>query len=345
MPTPTSTPTPTNTPTPTLSPTATPTPSPTPSDCSTQTEPTEQDVNYALTFSGNIFETDDWQRSHTVASMRTSVTWLNDSVGALAYLEYLIYSCGYDQDDIEKYYSEQNFQEVIFSGNYQNMQRIAQCTDVTGELTLHEFRGVWQDEEYLFRMWVKLDNRTRVLSLLLVFPENSSDLLDKYSIKNFPTLDSCSRVIDPNPDQLVFVLIENKEAAYTVYFGIPKDIRDEDLEEIQAIESVEEEVSLISWEDFEQNIDEFVTAEIVKNDYEDSQVVKGIVELVQMYPMTPFGLTWNGGIAFMFSDYEHAKKIYQQYQADPDEYEETRNRDPKGDPINPQNHLGPLLGW
>jgi len=152
-------------------------------------------------------------------------------------------------------------------------------------------------------------------------------------------------VIDPNPDQLVFVLIENKEAAYTVYFGIPKDIRDEDLEEIQAIESVEEEVRLISWEDFEQNIDEFVTAKIVKNDYEDSQVVKGIVELVQMYPMTPFGLTWNGGIALMFSDYEHAKRIYQQYQADPDEYEETRNRDPKGDPINPQNHLGPLLGW
>jgi hypothetical protein len=151
--------------------------------------------------------------------------------------------------------------------------------------------------------------------------------------------------IDSNLNELNMVLIENKEAAYRVYFGIPKDIKDEELAEIQAIVSAEEGVSLVSWVDFEQNLDELVTDGIIKNEYEDSQVAEGIAELIQMYPMTPFGLTWNGGIAFTSNDYEHTKEIYQQYLTDPDKYEETRNRDPKGDPINPQNHLGPLLGW
>jgi len=57
---------------------------------------------------------------------------------ALAYLEYLVYNCGYTQADLNTYFSERNFKEVIFR-DYQNLQRKAQCADDEAKLTLHEF--------------------------------------------------------------------------------------------------------------------------------------------------------------------------------------------------------------
>ncbi len=158
-----------------------------------------------------------------------------------------------------------------------------------------------------------------------------------------PTTTTSPKV--PDLDKLSFVLVAKQEAAYTVYVGIPKDIAQEDLAEIRVKASAEEGMDIISWQDFKQDIDQHVTARIVKDEYEDSQVVKGITELIQKHPGGPFGLTWNGGVAITFNDYQHTEKIYQQYQDNPDEYEQNRKQDPRGDPIHPQNHFGPLLGW
>jgi len=93
------------------------------------------------------------------------------------------------------------------------------------------------------------------------------------------------------------------------------------------------------------NVDKYVRGRIAKDDYPGSGVVSGIVALLDKYPGGPIGLTWNGGVAITYNDYQHAKKTYQKYLADPSEYERTRTHDPRLDPVNPRGHLGPLLGW
>jgi hypothetical protein len=44
-------------------------------------------------------------------------------------------------------------------------------------------------------------------------------------------------------------------------------------------------------------------------------------------------------------DYQHAKETYKQFVANPDQYERSKNQDPRADPVNPKWHFGPLLGW
>jgi len=163
-----------------------------PGDCESATEPTEQDVEYVLGFAGNTFESSDWQRSYTVAPDRASVTWLNHGEGTVAFLEYLIYSCGYTQADMDDHFSEQNFEDIIFR-DYENLQSIATCTDIEGDLTLHEFTAEVHETDYVIRFWIKLDSKTRVLDMMIVFPEVSETELDKYAREVFPELSSCQR--------------------------------------------------------------------------------------------------------------------------------------------------------
>jgi len=96
-------------------------------DCESATEPTQRDVDYILAFTGDTFKSKEWERSYAVESMRASVTWMNDGTGSLAYPDYLIFSCGYTQEDIDDYFSDENFRTVFFS-DYQNLQRAATRT-------------------------------------------------------------------------------------------------------------------------------------------------------------------------------------------------------------------------
>lgn len=138
------------------------------------------------------------------------------------------------------------------------------------------------------------------------------------------------------------VLIDRTEQAYTVYAGIQEN----KIGEVKAkLLDAPQGVTLVTWETFIQNSDEYVKSQIVKDEYPESRTIAGVVELVRKFPGTPIGLTWNGGIAITYNDYQHAKRIYEQYKADPASYERSRNRDPRADPVNPKGHLGPLLGW
>lgn len=139
-----------------------------------------------------------------------------------------------------------------------------------------------------------------------------------------------------------FVLIDRTDDAYTVYAGIPKN----KLGEIQAkLANAPQGITLVTWEAFSRNSDEYVKTRIVKDEYPESRTTAGVVELVRKFPGTPIGLTWNGGIAITHMDYQHAKRIYARYKADPASYERIGKGEPRADPINPKSHLGPLLGW
>ena len=138
-----------------------------------------------------------------------------------------------------------------------------------------------------------------------------------------------------------FVLIDKSERAYTVFMAIPEEKQ----QEVRLQIAEEKDVFLVEWSEFSQKKDEYISSNILKNEYQDSRVVDGILQLLKVYPEAPFGLTWNGGVAFTTMDYKYAKKTFELYRESPENYERTRVRDPRADPVKPEWHFGPLLGW
>jgi hypothetical protein len=136
------------------------------------------------------------------------------------------------------------------------------------------------------------------------------------------------------------VIIDRKEAAYTVFASFPTN----KLEAVRA-QLGNDKVAAVSIQEFRQNLDKRVKSGILKDEYQGSNVVAGILALIQRYPETTIGLTWNGGVAITYNDYQHARRTYQKYVSNPIEYDRTRIRDPRADPVNPRGHFGQLLGW
>lgn len=137
-------------------------------------------------------------------------------------------------------------------------------------------------------------------------------------------------------------MIDNSLDAYTVYAGIPNNKMEAVKKELKGAPG---SIFLIPWEEFAQNESKYISSRIIKNEYPDSRTIKGVIELVRKYPGTPIGLTWNGGIAITRNDYKHTKMTYEIYMDNPGAYDQTRNRDPRADPVKPEWHLDPLLGW
>ena len=132
------------------------------------------------------------------------------------------------------------------------------------------------------------------------------------------------------------VLIDRSEQAYTVYAGLPAE-RAETVQNAMAGKPGE----VVPFDRFADQAKQYVGERMMRNDYPGERAEEGIVALVRKYPGTPFGLTWNGGIAFTRNDYVAAKKAFEIFQAQ-GEYSKPP---PDRDPVAPMNHLRPLLGW
>lgn len=149
----------------------------------------------------------------------------------------------------------------------------------------------------------------------------------------------------PEPRDPGLVLVDQSVPAYTVFLAIPIDAPDDKVEALSARIADNSSVSLMTWEEFQETKKMLFGSRIVSNDYPRSRALEGMTELLRRYPETPFGLTWNGGVAVTFSDYQHAEDAYQEFLADPDAYSNSRPEDPRADPVNPRWHFQPLLGW
>ena len=136
------------------------------------------------------------------------------------------------------------------------------------------------------------------------------------------------------------VLIDMSDPAYTVYAGLPA----ENAENVRA-KIANQPAKLVTFKELADDRGALIGAQIKIDDYPNSRAVDGIVELVKKYPGTPFGITWNGGIAFTRNDYTFAKRQYAAYNKNPEEYRQAQKPDSATDPVYPPNHLGPLLGW
>lgn len=157
-----------------------------------------------------------------------------------------------------------------------------------------------------------------------------------------------------------FVIISREYPAYTVFYVIakmPPDPKKRALFEklIDQAQGTKQgtKVEIVDWSQFIQNADGYVIGALLKNDYPSVKLTQGFVELLKLTKKEgekgqggigpPWGVTWNGGVAFMRTDYNHAEKIFAVYSKNPLEYERTKITDRRKDPIHPNNHFLPLL--
>jgi len=190
------------------------------------------------------------------------------------------------------------------------------------------------------------DNLYLYSELLKLEPQNSiyKYYVDKYKKELFnDDLKDASRGDQPQTnriifDQVSFVIVGKSDPAFTYFIAIPE----EKLQEMKSKLAGENNILFVEWSEFSRNKNEYLLSSILVNEYPDSRVAEGVYQLLERNPGIPFGITWNGGVAFTSGDYEYVKKTYNLYMSSPEEYR--RNR-PRTEPITPELHFGPLLGW
>ena len=151
-------------------------------------QPTQEDIDRALAFTGVMFSTDEWQRTYTVTDDSVAVTWYSELLYSIVFLEALIFPCSYEEPDLDAFFSAENWQ-IVF-GNYQSYEYVTECHNDNG-LRLYEFTAVDQGIDYDIRYWTVNDTDTRVLTFMIVLPTVSEALMDDYAYKLFPQLTSC----------------------------------------------------------------------------------------------------------------------------------------------------------
>lgn len=132
------------------------------------------------------------------------------------------------------------------------------------------------------------------------------------------------------------VLIDFSEKAYTVYAGLPRDKAEAAKAKLEG-----KPVDMLTFDAFQANPGRTIDLRVIRNDYATDRTAEGISELIKKYPGTPFGVTWNGGIAFTRNDYQAAKNTFEAFNS-PTGFSKPV---PEKDPVAPMNHLKPLLGW
>lgn len=138
------------------------------------------------------------------------------------------------------------------------------------------------------------------------------------------------------------VFIDGRDPAFLVIQGVAENTSDQARREMAGYATLEG-VSLVSWNAFRQNAQALVAPHVIKDEYPGASTVPGLVALVKAYPGKPFAITWNGGLAVTFQDYQHAVTTHKAFSANAERYERGRPADPRLDPVNPQNQLAALL--
>ena len=152
-------------------------------------EPQQEDIDRAIGLTGQLFEQDDWEQSYTVSEDRVSVSWFSNSLASVAFLEVLVFPCGYEEPDLNDYFTDENWENVF--ANYEDYELVTECRSDIG-LRLYEFDVVSDGAPYLVNYWVSNDTSTRIITFMMIVPDDSFDLLDEYGYSIFPQLSNCS---------------------------------------------------------------------------------------------------------------------------------------------------------
>jgi hypothetical protein len=150
-------------------------------------QPKDADVQYALNFGKELFTEADWLRSYSVEELKAYISWTHRSIPALADVSMLLFCDPSGTQDISGYFNDETVKTMLI--DYDQTLISASCSK--DDLLLYELEAIEKDVRYDIRLWAQTLNKSRVLTVLIVFPRDQSLLLEKYSQQFFPQLATC----------------------------------------------------------------------------------------------------------------------------------------------------------
>lgn len=156
-------------------------------------EPTQSTIDNfteALDLHSDVFTEEDWslEISYREDNYVIQVNRFPMDTTGVTTVNYLIYDCGYDTDDLEDYYDDDGFDRIMEV--YSDVERTEECSD--GGLTLYHYALEYENDAYLSRFWVVEYSDTRVYDVQLTFLADEEDRLDELAEDLFPELPGCS---------------------------------------------------------------------------------------------------------------------------------------------------------
>src|SRR5690606_17925196 len=120
---------------------------------------------------------------------RTRATWRADSLGGLAFADYIHFDEGITTRQIDDVFNDDWF-EVTIGGTYQVWRENVRCD--LGEVRLIEFSLQTNNIKYNMRYWIDHVSRFRVMTIFIVLPAEDQDNMDLYAERLYPELPSCT---------------------------------------------------------------------------------------------------------------------------------------------------------
>lgn len=156
-------------------------------------EPTQSTVDNfteALDLHSDVFTEEDWsfEISYREDNYVIQINRFPTDTTGVTTVNYLIYDCGYDTDDLEDYYDDDGFDRIMEV--YSDVERTEECSD--GGLTLYHYALEYENDDYLSRFWVVEYSDNRVYDVQLTFLADEEDRLDELAEDLFPELPGCS---------------------------------------------------------------------------------------------------------------------------------------------------------
>ncbi len=148
----------------------------------------EREIYTVLAVGEGVFEPGLWLASASEKGYLTTAEWRADSIGALAFLNYLHFDGGITPEEIQATFNRAWF-EATFA-NYQSWQEVSNCQ--IEDVRLHEFSFINDNLKYDMLYWIEPISETRVQTLFLTFPEDSRELMDEYAAELYPDAIVCA---------------------------------------------------------------------------------------------------------------------------------------------------------
>ena len=150
-------------------------------------QPTEGDIQYALQYGNQLFQETNWIRSYTVQELDAIVSWTHRSLPAIADVSLLLFCNDRGTDDIDLFYNDETVRNNFL--NYDSADIISSCKK--DNTRLYQLDAMEENINYTIHFWAQPLNKTRLISVVVVFPKNESTLIESYDKELFPELPAC----------------------------------------------------------------------------------------------------------------------------------------------------------
>lgn len=118
---------------------------------------------------------------------RTTGTWLNGDLNAVAYLDLLHYDCGLMPNAVEQYFTPEN--QAILLSNYDSYQLVSYCN--RAEQSHYIFETSDNGVDYETRYWLQTVQPSRMIVFLFTTPVSRAADVAPLLEELFPALPNC----------------------------------------------------------------------------------------------------------------------------------------------------------